>query len=390
MAGAAPIRAARAQNAGAIKIGVLNDQTGPYADLAGPGSVVAAKLAVADVGNAVLGRPLEVIVGDHQNKPDIGAALVREWFGTGDVRMVADFANSAVSLAAQPLARQYDRIVMHVSSTSSTLAGSGCSPNGFQWAQNTQSDAAALFRPLLTSGKTSYFFVTVDYVFGISVEQDAKAVIEAGGGRVLGAVRHPLGNADFASYLETARASGAQVVAFADSGNDMSTAVKQANEFGLAPRQALAAPIAYLTDIHALGLQAAQGLQFAQSWYWDLDDRTRAWAQRFHAQTSRMPTDLQAGVYSATLHYLKAVQKAGTTDTQAVIAAMKALPVEDMYTQNGRILANNKMAFDQYLMRVKAPAQSRGAWDLLEVVAKVPAGEAFRAADQSGCAMAKG
>ena len=368
-----------------LRIAVINDQTGPYADLAGPGSVQAAQMAVADVGASVLGRPIEVLVGDHQNKPDIGLSLVREWFGPGRVSMVMDFANSAVSLGAQPLARQFDKIAIHVASTSSDITGKGCSPNSFQWAQTTYADATALFHPLLQAGKKTYFFITVDYVFGLSTEADATRAITAGGGRVVGSVKHPLNTTDFGSYLISAGASGAEVVVIASSGSDMATAVKQAAEFGLPRRQTVVTPICYLTDIHALGLRTAQGLQFVQSWYWDLNDASREWAKRFSARMGRMPTDLQAAAYSAALHYLRSVKAAGSADTQPVLSAMRSMPVQDMYTQNGQIQANGKMVFDLHLMRAKSPAQSKGAWDYLEPVARIPAAEAFRSAEASGC-----
>jgi len=372
-----------------LRIAVLNDQTGPYSDLAGPGSVHAARMAVTDFGASVLGRPVEVLVGDHQNKPDVGLSLVREWFGPGRVSMVMDFANSAVSLGAQPLARQFDKIAIHVSSTSSDITGKACSPTSFQWAQTTYADATALFHPLLRAGKKTYFFITVDYVFGLSTEVDATRAIIAGGGRVVGSVKHPLNTADFGSYLISATASRAEVVVIASSGNDMANAVKQAAEFGLTRRQAVVTPICYLTDVHALGLQSAQGLQFVQSWYWDLNEASREWAKRFSDRMGRMPTDLQAAAYSATLHYLRGVKAAGSADTQPVLAAMKSTPVRDMYTQNGQIQANGKMVFDLYLMRVKSPAQSKGAWDYLETVARIPAAESFPSAEASGCPLTR-
>jgi len=381
---------AQAEAAKVVRIGVLNDESGPYADLSGPGSVLAARMAVADVGGSVLGRQIEVLVGDHQNKADVGLGIVREWLATKGVDVVVDFGNSAISLGAQQLVQQYDRLALQVASTSSEITGKSCVRNSVQWAQNTYADANGLARGLLRSGKRTFFFITVDYAFGHSVEADATHAITSGGGRIVGSVRHPLNTTDFSSFLISAQASGAEVVVLANSGTDFIIAVKQANEFGISPRQLLAAPIVYLTDIHALGLDVAQGLQFVQSWYWDLDDRSRAWAKRFFAEQKRMPTDLQAGVYSATLHYLKAVQQAGTVQTEPVLAAMKSLPVDDMYTRNGRIQANNKMVFDLYLMRAKRPEQSKYPWDYLEVVAQIPAAEAFQSPAESGCKLAAG
>jgi branched-chain amino acid transport system substrate-binding protein len=380
--------ASKARAAGApLRIGVINDQSGPYADLAGPGSVTAARLAVADAAAAGLTRPVEVLVGDHQNKPDVGLGIIREWFSAGGVSAAIDFANSAISLGAQPLGVQYDKILLHVSSTTSELAGKGCARNGFQWAQNTYADSNGLMRSLLRAGKKTFYFITVDYAFGHAVENDARAAIEAGGGRVLGSAKHPLNTSDFASYLTQASASGADVVVLANSGGDLINSVKQAGEFGLGARQTVVAPIVYLTDVHALGLRAAQGLQFIQSWYWDRDDESRAWARRFFAERHRMPTDLQAGVYSATLHLLHAVHATGTDETGKVIEAMRATPVDDMYTHGARIAANNKLMLDLALCRVKAPEQSHAAWAYLDVVAPAPAADAFRPPGESGCSL---
>ncbi len=381
---------ARAEAGEIVLIGVLNDESGPYADLSGPGSVLAARMAIADVGGSVLGRRIEVLVGDHQNKADIGLGIVREWLATKGVDMVVDFGNSAISLGSQQLVQQYDRLALQVASTSSDITGKGCVRNSIQWAQNTYADANGLARGLLQSGKKTFFFITVDYAFGHSVEADATHAITSGGGRIVGSVKHPLNTMDFSSFLISAQASGAEVIVLANSGTDFIIAVKQAREFGISPKQLIAAPIVYFTDIHALGLDVAQGLQFVQSWYWDLDDRSRVWAKRFFAEQQRMPTDLQAGVYSATLHYLKAVQQAGTVQTEPVLAAMKAMPVDDMYTRSGRIQANNKMVFDLYLMRAKRPEQSKYPWDYLEVVAKIPAAEAFQAPAESGCNLTPG
>jgi branched-chain amino acid transport system substrate-binding protein len=376
-------RKARAQ-AKPIRIAVINDQTGPYADLGGLGSVTSAKLAAEQMGHSVLGRPIEILAGDHQNKPDIGVSLLREWFSSG-VEVAADFANSAISLAANPLATQYDKIALHCGSTSSAINGSGCGPNGFHWAQDTYADSTALFRGLLKAGPKSCYFITVDYAFGLALQDDAVKAIKQFGGSVVGSVKHPLGDSDYGSYLASAASSGAQVVVIASAGGDTITAVKQAAEFGVTQRQQVVTPILYLTDVHALGLKAAQGLQFVQSWYWDLTDASRAWANRWESDMKRKPTDLQASVYSATLHYLKAVQQAGTTETKTVIAAMKKMPVQDMFTPNGHIQANNKMVFDVHLMRVKTPAESKYAWDYLEQIAVIPGDQAFRSAADSGC-----
>jgi branched-chain amino acid transport system substrate-binding protein len=383
LAGAALSRKARAQ-AKPIRIAVINDQTGPYADLGGLGSVNSAKLAAEEMGHSVLGRPIEILTGDHQNKPDIGVSLLREWFSSG-VEVAADFANSAISLAANPLATQYDKITLHCGSTSSAISGTGCGPNGIHWAQDTYADSTALFQGLLKAGPKSCYFITVDYAFGLALQQDSIAAIKKYGGSVVGSVKHPLGDSDYGSYLSSAAASGAQVLVIASAGGDTITAVKQAAEFGIMQRQQVVTPILYLTDVHALGLQAAQGLQFVQSWYWDLTDASRAWANRWETAMKRKPTDLQASVYSSVLHYLKAVKQAGTTDTKTVLAAMKSMQVNDMFTPNGHIQANNKMVFDVHLMRVKAPAESKYPWDYMTHLATIPGDQAFRAPADSGC-----
>ena len=369
-----------------LRIGVLNDQSGPYADLAGPGSVQAIRLAVADAVAAGLDRRVEVVVGDHQNKPDIGLAIIRDWMSNGQADVVMDICNSAISLGAQSIAVQYDKPILHVSSTTSELAGKGCGRNGIQWAQNTYADAFGLARSMLKEGKRRYYFITVDYLFGHSVEADMRAALQ-NGGTVVGGGKHPLNNADFASLLTTAQSSGAEVVVLANSGADLISSVKQAGEFGLSRTQTLVAPIVYLTDVHALGLEAAQGLQFVQSWYWDQDEASRTWAKRFFTERRRMPTDLQAGAYSAATHYLRAVQATGSTETHRLLSAMRDTPVNDMYTQGGRILENNKMVFDLLLARVKAPSASRYPWDYLEVIARIPAEEAFKPVASAGCSL---
>lgn len=389
LAGLIPARRGLAQDA-PVRIGVINDQSGPYADLAGPGSALAVRMAAGDAGAAGLRRRVEVLTGDHQNKPDVGVSLIREWFAAGHVDCVVDVSNSAISLAAQPLAVQYDRLILHVSSTTSELAGRGCGARGVQWAQNTYADANGLARGLLRAGKTSYYFVTVDYAFGHAVEADMAAAVRAGGGTVAGGVRHPLNSGDFASFLAGAQASGAQVVVLANSGADFITAVKQAGEFGITRGQALAAPIVYLTDVHALGLEAAQGLQFVQSWYWDMDEPSRIWARRFFAERRRMPTDLQAGAYSAASHFLRAVAAVGTAEAGPVLDSMRATPVEGFYAPGGRIAANNKLTFDLLLTQAKTPGESRYPWDYLQVLARIPGEDAFRNPAESGCPLVRG
>jgi branched-chain amino acid transport system substrate-binding protein len=372
-----------------IRIGVLNDQSGPYADVNGPGSVVAARLGVEAMGGSALGLPVEVLVGDHQNKPDIAVAIARKWFDEDGVDVVMDLANSAVALAMLDVVKQRNKISIPVGAITSELSGKSCSANSVQWAQDSWSNSVSTVRAFMEKGIKSFFYITVDYAFGIAIETDGKREIERLGGKFAGSVRHPTGTADYSSYLLQAQGSGAQVVVFANAGADTIAAIKQAHEFGLTPAQTLAAPNIYLTDIHALGLPMAQGLSYVTSWYWDMDDPSREWAKKFHAKIGKMPNDLQAAVCSATMHYLKGLAKSGTRESLATLAAMRALPVEDFFAKHGVIRADNKMVFDRYVARVKAPGESKGAWDYLALTGKVPAEQAFRPLADGGCPLVK-
>jgi branched-chain amino acid transport system substrate-binding protein len=379
-----PIRS-RAASGGPIRIGVIGDQSGPYADIAGPGSVEAARMAAEDVGGKVLGRPVEVVTGDHQNKTDIGVAIAREWLGPGGVDMILDMGNSAIALAVQGLVRTANRVAIPVSAVTSDLSGKACSPNSIEWAQDNWSNSVALTRALRAAGHKTFFFVTVDYAFGIELESSATAEINRSGGKVLGSVRHPLDTTDFSSYLLRAQSSGAEVVVFASAGGNLVTAIGQANEFGLTAKQVVTAPSFYLSDVHAIGLERAQGLLLVQSWYWNLNDASRGWAKRFFERRKRMPNDIHAADYSATLHYLRGIAKAGTDEAGAVIAAMRTMPVNDIFTTSGVIRPDNKMVFNRYLMKIKTPQESKTAWDYLDVVAPIPAEQAFRSIAEAGC-----
>ncbi len=389
LTGGLALAAAPARAAEPVRIGVLADMSGPYADIGGPGSVEAARMAVADFGGSVLGRPIEVLAADHQNKTDVGVSIAREWLGPRGVGLILDMGNSAIALALQGLVREANRVAIPVSAVTSDLTGKACSPNSIQWAQDNWSNGVALMRALRKAGKRTFFFVTVDYSFGISLENDAAAEVRRSGGQVVGAVRHPLNTTDFSTYLLKAQASGADVVVFASAGTDTVTAIEQAHEFGLTPRQVLTAPSFYLSTAHAIGLEKAQGLQVMQSWYWDLTDATRAWAKRFYASRQSMPNDVHAADYSAVGHYLKAVAKVGGLDGRAVIAAMRAAPIHDVFTADGRIREDNKMVFTRDLMRVKAPAESKGPWDLLALVGTIPPDQAFRPVSEGGCPFVK-
>jgi branched-chain amino acid transport system substrate-binding protein len=381
---AAPARADEA-----FRIGVLNDQSGPYADLSGPSGAESARMAIEDFGISVLGKPIELLVADHQNKVDVGLAVARQWYDARGVRAIFDITNSGVGLAVQDLAKARDRIVIFDSASSSDLTGKACSPNGIQWNADNWSNGVALMRLLIKQKFDSFFFITADYAFGASLEADARDAIAKAGGNVVGSVRSPLNTADFSSFLIAAQASKAKVIVFAITGADLSNALKQASEFNLAEGQYLATPITYLSDVHAAGLDVAHGLTFMQSWYWDLDDKTREFAKRFYARRGRMPNDNQVAVYSSVRHYLEAVAKAGTEDTGAVMKAMRETPIHDVFTADGTIRADGRVLYDRYLVRVKTAAESKYPWDYLTVVAKIPAADAFRPPGAAGCTLAQ-
>lgn len=376
----------RARAAAPVRIGVLNDQSGLFADLGGPGSVIAARMAVEDVGGSIAGRPVEVLVGDHQNKAEIGAAIARRWFDEGGVGMAIGFDNSSVALAVERVAADRNRIAIGTAVGSVDFVGRDCTPTAASWLYDSYALTTSLARSMVAAGLDTWFFLTVDYAFGHSMENDARRAVEAAGGRVLGRVLHPLGTADFSAYLLAAQASGAKVIALANSGGDMVNATKQADEFGL--RQAgrtLAAMLVFITDIHSLGLPAAQGLRFVTAFYWDRDEQTRAWSRRFAARHGAMPTMAQAGVWSATRHYLRALA-AGTEDGgAAVMARMRTMPVDDFYVQGGRLRADGRLLHDMMLMQVKTPAQSTAPWDYYTKLADIPASQAFRPLAESDC-----
>jgi branched-chain amino acid transport system substrate-binding protein len=369
---------ADAQSPNPIKIGVLNDQSGIYADLAGPGSVIAARLAVEDAGGSVLGRPIEVVVADHQGKPDIGAAIARRWYDADGVSAIFDVPVSSIALAVQEIARQKNQIAIFSSASASDILGKSCSPTTFQWTFNTLSAARSTASAVFDQGAKSWYFVAADYAFGRAMVRDATSVVNEKGGKVLGAVWHPLGTSDFASYLLQAQGSGAKVVAFVSGGSDFITALKQSNEFGLAAGgQKIVSMQTFISDIHAIGLSIAQNLTLTAAFYWDLDDQTRAWSKRFGSLSGgKMPTMAQAGVYSAVRHYLKGVARAQTTDGAAVAAAMREMPVEDMMTHGARIRDDGWVMRDLYLFQVKTPTESKAPWDYYRLLSKIGAEQA--------------
>jgi branched-chain amino acid transport system substrate-binding protein len=373
-----------------VKLGVLNDQSGVFSDLSGRGSVTAAQMAVEDFGGKVLGRPIEVISADHQNKPDIGLALAKKWYDVDGVNVILDVPQSAIALGVQQIARERSKLVLFSGAGTSDLTGAACSPVGIHWTWDTDGQARSLAKAIIQEGGDSWFFLTADFAFGTAMERDATKYVQQAGGKVLGSVRHPLNTNDFSSFLLTAQSSKAKIVALANGGTDTANSVKQAAEFGLARGgQKLAALAIYLTDVHALGLEKSQGLLLAESWYWDQNAETRAWAKRFFAARNAMPTSIQAGVYSSVLHYLNAVKATGTLDGPKVADAMRAKPVNDMFARGGSIRANGRMVHDMLLMQVKTPAESKYAWDYYKILRTIPGEQVFRPASESGCQLVK-
>jgi branched-chain amino acid transport system substrate-binding protein len=369
-----------------VKIGVLNDQSGLYADLGGPGSVVAARMAVEDFGGSVLGKPVEIIVADHQNKADIGAAIARRWFDAEKVDMAIGFDNSSVALAVEQLAAEHNWIAIAGAVGSTAFTGKACTPTEASWLYDSYALTTSLARSVVAEGRDTWFFVTVDYAFGHSLEADATAAVLAAGGKVLGSVRHPLNTADFSSYLLQAQASGAKVVALANGGGDMINAIKQAGEFGLSRRgQTVVALLVFISDVHSMGLRTAQGLKFATAFYWDRDQESRAWSKRFIARHGKMPTMAQAGVYSAIRHYLKAIDAAGTDEAKAVMAKMREIPVNDFYAKNARLREDGRLVHDMYFAEVKKPSESKEPWDDYNILGAIPGATAFRSLADGGC-----
>ncbi len=395
LAGAAALATAtalprRARAANPLRIGVINDMNGPYSAVSGPGGVTAARMAIADAGGTVLNRPIELLSADHLNKADVGLAIVKEWFGPGNVAVAVDFANTSVALGVQPLLAPMNKIALYTSIGTSVLTGKACSPLSVHWAHDTYAATAPLIRAMLAQGKTSFFFMIADYTFGDILAGDALAAVKAGGGKIAGTVRHPLASSDFASYLVAAQASGAEVVVMCNAGTDATNAYKQAIEFGLPAKQIFVTPLMFLSDVHSLGPAVAGGLQFTNSWYWDQSDETRAWSKRFKDLAGTIPNDAHVATYSAVLHYLRAVGKAGSDESQTVMKAMHAAEVNDVFAKKGKIRVDGKMVFDRYLFRAKTPAESKGEWDLLEKVRVIPAEGGFRPLAESECGFVKG
>jgi branched-chain amino acid transport system substrate-binding protein len=373
-----------------VKLGVLTDMSSLYQDSTGPGSLVAAQMAVADYGGKVKGKPIEVIGADHQNKPDVGAGIARSWYDTDKVDAIVDVPTSSVALAVQQVTREKNKVFLMSGPAASDLTGPACSPNGIMWTYDTYALAHVAGKALVERGENSWFFITADYAFGHALERDTAAVVTQAGGKVLGAARAPLNTADFSSFLLQAQSSKAKVVGLANAGGDTQNSIKQASEFGLARSgQKLAALLFQISDAHALGLQTAQGLIITEGFYWDLNDETRAFSKRFYEKTKRMPSMIQAGIYSEITYYLKAIDAIGTDDALKVIAKMKATPIHDFFAKNGVLREDGRMVHDMYLMQVKTPQESKSEWDVYNVLATVPGDQAYRPLNEGGCPFIK-
>lgn len=374
-----------------VRIGVLNDQSGLYADLAGPGSTLAAQMAVEDFGGSVLGKPVEIVSGDHQNKPDIASSLARRWIDNERVDAIVDIPHSASALAVLGVAREKNKALLLSGPAYVEFTGKECSPITVHWTYDSYAMANGTAGAVVKQGGDSWFFLTGDNAGSHSQERDAMAFVKKAGGQVNGAIRHPLNTADFSSFLLQAQQSKAKVIGLANAGGDTVNAIKQANEFGVTQQgQKLAGLLMFITDVKSVGLPNAKGLVITDSFYWDADERTRAWSRKFMARhNGRAPTSVQAGVYGATLHYLKAIKEAGTDDGAKVVAKMKEMPVNDFFSDNYKIRADGRLVRDMYLLQVKTPEESKEPWDLFKILARIPGNDAYRPMSESACPLLK-
>ena len=372
-----------------VKVGVMSDMSGTYSDLSGPGSVVAAQMAIEDFGGKVLGKKIELVTADHQNKADIAANKAREWFDADQVDVIVDLPTSSCALAVMEVAKQKNRVTLISTGASTKITNDNCTATNVHWTYDTYALAVGTGRAVVANGGDTWFFLTADYAFGHSLEGDTAAVVKESGGKVLGNVRHPFPNADFSSFLMQAQASGAKIIGLANAGADTTNAIKQAKEFGITQKQTLAGLLVFLTDIRALGLETAQGMMLTTGFYWDRNEETRAWSKRFYERHKAYPTMGQAGVYSALMHYFKAIEKAGTDEAVAAVNQMKALPVNDMFAKNGKVRADGRMVHDMYLAQVKTPAESKGEWDYYKIIRTIPGDEAYMPLEKSTCPLVK-
>lgn len=375
----------------AIRIGVLTDMTGLYSDQNGQGSVTAVKMAVEDFGGKVLGKRIEVIAADHQNKADLAGSLAREWFDTKKVDMIANLGPSHTALAIVDVAKQKNRIAISTGAAATRLTNEGCTPNSIHYVYDTYALANGTANAVTKQGGKTWYFVTADYVFGHALEKDASEIVVANGGKVVGRSRHPVNSIDFSSFILSAQGSGAQVIALANAGGDTINSLKTVKDFQVTKsgKQSVAAMVLFLTDVHSLGLPSTQGLLLTTAFYWDRTEETRKWSKRFFERMKRMPTDAQAGDYSSTLHYLKAIQAAKTDEASVVMTKMKATPINDMFASNGRIREDGRMVHDMYLAQVKAPNESNSPWDYFKIKGVIPAEQAFQPLSRSTCPLVK-
>ena len=375
---------------GKVKIGILTDLSGTYSDLAGSGSVLATKMAVDDfIAKEKPNFKIEVVAADHQNKGDIAANKAREWFEKEQVDMIGDMVTTSTALAGMKIAKEKNKIALISGAASTRITNEDCNDVTVHWTYDTYALANGTAKAVVKQGGKSWFFITADYAFGQSLEKDSSDVVKANGGTVLGSVRHPFPGSDFSSFLLKAQASGAQVIGLANAGTDTTNSIKQAAEFGITPKQTLAGLLMFITDIHSLGLKAAQGMYLTEGFYWDLNDETRAWSKRFFETQKRMPTMVQAGMYSAVMHYLRGVKATGSDDTQKVMAWMKKNKVNDFFAKSGYIRNDGRFMHDMYLMQVKKPAESKYPWDYYNIKATIPAEEAFQPLSLSKCPLVK-
>jgi branched-chain amino acid transport system substrate-binding protein len=375
---------------GPVKVGVLTDMSSLYADIGGKGSVEAARMAIEDFGGKLLGQPIQLVSADHQNKPDVGAGLARKWYSDEGVDVIVDVPTSSVALAVQGVSRDMKKLVLFSGAGSSDITGSNCSPYAAHWTYDTYALAHGTGSAIVKQGGKTWYFLTADYAFGHALERDTAAVVEAEGGKVLGHSLVPLNTADFSNYLLAAQSSKAQVVGLANAGADTTNSIKQAAEFGiLRSGQKLAGLLVFITDVHALGLQTAQGLLFTGAFYWDQTDETRAWSKRFMNAIHHEPTMSQAGVASALRHYFEAVQAVGSKDPDKVMEKMREMPINDFMTHDGKLRIDGRVLRDLYLFQVKTPAESKGPWDYYKQLRTIPADDAFRPLDKGGCPLVK-
>ncbi|MEP6657292.1 MAG: ABC transporter substrate-binding protein [Betaproteobacteria bacterium] len=374
-----------------VRIGVLTDMNGTLSDLSGAGSVMAVRMAVEDFGGKVLGKPIEVLQADHQNKADVGSSIAREWIDRQGVDMISDLTNSAVALAVVSLVRDKSRVAIVNGAGTTRITNQDCTPNSVQYAWDTFAMAYGTAKAIVRQGGDTWYFITADYAFGHQSEKDVSEVVIASGGKVLGSSKHPQGTNDFSSFILQAQRSGAKIIGLANGGADTINSIKAAQEFGLSTsgKQNLAGLAVFITDIHSLGLKASQGLILTAAFYWDRIDETRKWSRRFFDGVKKMPTAIQAANYSSTMHYLKAVQEAGTDESAAVMAKMKSMPVNDFFATNGQIRQDGRMVHDMYLMQVKTPEESKYPWDYYKVLATIPGDQAFQPLSQSTCPLVR-